>query len=146
MDGTRVQWRTSSSWTPCGDQTCGSHWAGNENQCFFNFGFLGATVKDLLKLSFLPRTSHFYSSDTFFTAFSSPPTSRSNISLSHCGTCAPSYTISLIPPTCFPNVSFHLKQVHLPPTCTKIGRFPYILVTGIQVGTLFPRQSYLEKW
>lgn len=81
------------------------------------FGFLGSTVKYILKLVFLQSTSYYYSSHTLFMVFSSPPTSRSNISLSHCDACAPAYTISLIPPTCFPNVSFHFKQVHLPPTC-----------------------------
>lgn len=33
------------------------------------FGFPGPTLKDLLKLSFLSSTSHFYFSDTFFHCF-----------------------------------------------------------------------------
>ena len=46
---------------------------------------------------------------THLTAYSSPPTSRQNISLSYCCAFALACVISLIPPTCFSNVFLHFK-------------------------------------
>lgn len=87
-------------------------------QC--TFSFLGSPVKYILKLSFLLSTSYYYPSDTLFMVFSSLPTSRSNICFYHCDTCVPAYGVSLIPPTCFPNVSYNFKHKHHPPTCMNI--------------------------